>query len=142
MYHKILLAYDGSNYSDVALRQGADLARACRAELHLLGVVQTTGSMAIAEGMGGQDIWGRERAHVEKALAAAKTAAAEQGVSALVTISEGDPASEIVRHAHAIKADLVVLGHKERGILAGWFGRSVGADLLGSLPCSVLIATG
>jgi nucleotide-binding universal stress UspA family protein len=142
MYRTILLAYDGSNYSDVALRQGADLARACGAQLHLLGVVQTTGSMAIAEGMGGQDIWGRERAHVEKALEAAKQAATEQGVTAIVTISEGDPAGEILRHARAVKADLVVLGHKERGVVASWFGRSVGADLLGSLPCSVLIATG
>ena len=142
MYRTILLAYDGTNYSDVALRQGADLAKACGAQLHLLGVVQTTGSMAVAEGMGGQDIWGRERAHVERSLDAARTAAAEQGVSAIVTVSEGDPAGEIVRHAQSLKADLVVLGHKERGVLASWFGRSVGADLLGSLPCSVLIATG
>lgn len=142
MYRTILLAYDGSNYSNVALRQGADLARACGAELHLLGVVQTTGSMAIAEGMGGQDVWGRERAFVERALDTARAAAEQQGVSCIVTIREGDPSGEIVNHARAIKADLVVLGHKERGILAGWFGRSVGADLLGSLPCSVLIATG
>lgn len=142
MYKTILLAYDGSNYSDAALLQGARLANACQASLHLLGVVQTTGSMALAEGMGGQDIWARERAHVGQALEQARQAAEREGVVANVTISEGDPSGEIVHHARTLKADLVVLGHKERGVLASWFGRSVGADLLAALPCSVLIATG
>lgn len=142
MYRTILLAYDGTNYSDVALRQAIDLARACDAQLHLLGVVRTTGSMAIAEGMGGQDVSGRERTHVERALDAAKEIATGQGLSPTLSIREGDPAGEVIAHARAIKADLAVVGHKERGVLASWFGRSVGADLISSLPCSVLIATG
>lgn len=142
MYRTILLAYDGTNYSDVALRQGTDLANACGAQLHLLGVVKTTGGMALAEGGGGQDIWGMERKHIQRMLDSATAFATQKGLTPVVHIREGDPSDSIVRHAHAIKADLVVLGHKERGVIAGWFGRSVGADLIDALPCSVLIASG
>jgi nucleotide-binding universal stress UspA family protein len=50
MFGKILLAYDGSALAAPALRQSADVARLCKAELHLLGIVPTTGFMALAEG--------------------------------------------------------------------------------------------
>ena len=49
MYQKILLAYDGTPSSSAALRQCVDLARHCKAELHLLGVVAITPTTAIAE---------------------------------------------------------------------------------------------
>ena len=47
MYQKILLAYDGSSFIATALHQGADLACLCQAELHLLGIVSTTGNMTL-----------------------------------------------------------------------------------------------
>jgi len=42
MYKKIVLAYDGSSFSTAALHQGAEIARYCKAELHLLSIVETT----------------------------------------------------------------------------------------------------
>ena len=46
----IFVADDGSSFSEVALRQAADHARFCKAELHVLGIVLTTGYVSIAEG--------------------------------------------------------------------------------------------
>ena len=58
MYRKILLAYDGSTFSAAVLRQGAELANLCKAELHLLSIVVTTGAMGMAESVGSSDVWG------------------------------------------------------------------------------------
>ena len=142
MFGKILLAYDGSASGAAALRQSADLARVCKAELHLLGIVLTTGFMALAEGSGSIDVWGQERESLQRALDAAGHDLDAQGVNVTSSIREGDPQAEIINYAHAIKADLVVLGHSGRGVIARWFEGSVGSKLLNNLPCSLLIATG
>ena len=68
MYKKIVLAYDGSSFSMAALHQGANIAKDCKAELHLLSIVETTGSMAIAEAVGTEDVWGVEQLHLEEAI--------------------------------------------------------------------------
>ncbi|MBN2678607.1 universal stress protein [Acidithiobacillus montserratensis] len=47
MYRKIMVAYDGSASSELALQQGADLAALMQAELHLFGAIVSTGGMAI-----------------------------------------------------------------------------------------------
>ena len=142
MYQKILVAYDGSSFSDVALRQAADLARFCKAELHLLGIVLTTGCASIAEGYASIDIWGLERTEIEVALETAARDLGKEGVNAITSIREGDPANEIIACAYGLGADLAVLGHTDKGVLARLFEGSVGAKLLRDLPCSLLIAIG
>jgi nucleotide-binding universal stress UspA family protein len=141
MFGKILVAYDGSTPGSPALRQGAELAKLCKTELHLLGIVVTTGFMALAEGTGSIDVWGLERKSLQKALDAAVEHLAEQGVKVVPTIREGDPEVQISAHAHEIKADLVVIGHSGKGFIARWLEGSVGTELVNHLPCSVLIAT-
>ena len=142
MFQKILVAYDGSACGSVALEKGADLAKLCDAELHLLGIVATTGFMALAEGAGSMDIWGMERERLEQALDTAAHGLAARGVKIVSTIREGDPEVEIINFIHEIKADLVVIGHTRKGLFSRWLVGSVGADLLANLPCSVLIVAG
>jgi len=142
MYRKILLAYDGFAFSASALRQGAELARLAGAELHLLGIVVTTGVMALAEGSGGIDVWGRERQFVERALEEAAQDLASQGIKVFTCIREGEPSGEIAAHAHQIGANLVIIGHSDKGFLTRLFEGSIGAQLLSHLPCSLLVATG
>jgi hypothetical protein len=50
MYSKILLAYDGSVDSRLALREGAKLAQLCQADVFLLAVVNPSTGMMLAEG--------------------------------------------------------------------------------------------
>jgi nucleotide-binding universal stress UspA family protein len=142
MYRKIVLAYDGSDFSADALRQGVGLAKLCEAQLHLLGIVVTTGGMAIAESVGPDDVWGRGRKSLEKSMESALQEIRGQHASALVCIRHGDPALEIARYAREVDADLVVLGHAGKGLLTRWLQGSVGANLLKELPCSLLVATG
>lgn len=142
MYRKILLAYDGSTFSAAVLQQGAELASLCKAELHLLSIVVTTGSMAIAEAVGPEDVWGVEQKYLKRVLEAAVQDLRSQGVSVIACVRSGDPAVEIAAYAHEVGADLVVLGHTSKGMLTRWFQGSVGAKLLDHLPCSLLVATG
>lgn len=140
MYHRIVVAYDGSTQSAAALEQATGLARVCNAELHLLGVVVTSGGFLIAQAAGPNDVWGMERKYIEEALDAAARELDGQGVNVVTGIREGDPAIEIVAYVHQINADLAVLGHTDKGLLARWFQGSTGARLLSNLPCSLLIA--
>ncbi|HUY02386.1 MAG TPA: universal stress protein [Rhodocyclaceae bacterium] len=142
MYRKILLAYDDSTFSAAVLRQGAELASLCQAELHLLSIVVTTGVMAIAEAVGPGDVWGLEQQNRQLVVAAAAQDLHNQGLTVIACIRYGDPAVEIAAYAHEVNADLVVLGHTSKGMLTRWFQGSVGAKLLDHLPCSLLVATG
>ncbi|MEZ5737849.1 MAG: universal stress protein [Novosphingobium sp.] len=141
MYKNILVAYDGSSFSDVALRQGSDLASLCQAELHLVGIVATTAYVVSTEVYGGIDIWGMERNDLEAALESAARDLSGKGLKPSTRLREGNPAHEIAACAAELKADLVVVGHSDKGILARWFEGSVGSGLLRDLPCSLLIAT-
>lgn len=142
MYTKILVAYDGSSFSDVALRRGSNLARLCKAELYLVGIVATTANFAMAEGIGGIDIWGMERKALEAALEGAALDLSSQGLKAMTSIREGNPASEIAACAAELGVDLVVVGHSNKGLFARWFEGSVGAGLFRDLPCDLLVAAG
>jgi len=141
MYRKIVLAYDGSNFSAAALQQGAYLAGLCNAELHLLSIVVTTGGMAIADAAGSEDVWGIEHRQLEHVAQIAVEKLRSQGLTIIASVRYGDPASEIAAYAHEVKANLVVLGHTYKGMLTRWLQGSVGTKLLHHLPCSLLVAT-
>lgn len=141
MFQKILLAYNGSVHSAAALQQAADLARLSSAELHILGIVVTSGAIAFAQAEGTIDIVEVERSRIKQAIETAATELSGQGINVAYSIRKGDPAEEIVNHAYKIKADLAVLGHTDKGVIARWFQGSIGAQLLSHLPCSLLIVT-
>ena len=140
MYARILLAFDGTTYAAPALRQGAEMARLCSSELHLLAIVPTTGGFAIAQAAGSLDVWGLKREQLSAQLEEAAKAIAGQCVKLVSVIREGDPASEILAYAREIKAELVVVGHRDRSVMARWFGGSTSSRLIEELRCSLLIA--
>ena len=139
MYKKILVAYDGSSFSDAALHHGRDLARLCGAELHLVGIVGTKAYVVSPEVF--SDLWALERAEVEHALEKAAVALSGGGLEPSTHIREGNPVEEIANCSADLDVDLVVIGHTDKGLLARWFEGSVGAGLVRDLPCNLLIVT-
>ena len=140
MYKKLLLAYDGSTEGRLALREGAKLARLCRAEVFLLAVVELSTGIVIAEGAAagvvenqGEDYQQvlREGTHRLEALGFQQP---------MARLEYGNPAHKIAEAAREIGADLVVVGHRNQSSLARWWNGSVGASLLEELRCSLLIA--
>lgn len=140
MYRHILLAYDGSKEGACALRQGADLARALGAGVTLLAVVAANGGLMIAEAVGPGDLMSREEEAYRAVLQEGLDDFAAQGLTATGRLARGLPTEEIAATARAIRADLIVVGHRRMGPLARWWSGSVGASLLTGAPCSVLVA--
>lgn len=140
MYRKIVLACDDSDSSAAVLGQGADLAGLCRADVHVLSIVATSGSMAIAEAVGAGDVWGQGQEEIQRRTAIIAEALRRSGLTVETCVRLGDPGAEIVAYAHEVAADLVVVGHAGKSALARLLEGSVSGRLLHHLPCSLLVA--
>ena len=102
MYRKILLAYDCSTFRPALVHRCAELAQRCNAQLHILGVVVTTGAMAIAEAVGPPNVWAREKADLKRAIDPVVASLQAQGMEVTAFIRRGAPAEQIAAHAHAL----------------------------------------
>lgn len=139
MFQKILVAYDGSPSSEAALGQGAELARLGRSELHLFGVIVSTGGMAIGQAAGAEDMLGREGNAIRSSLEDVAGKLRAEGLRVVTQTAEGSPAEEIARYALETGADLLIIGHIPHFSLGHWLQGSVAKALLRELPCSILV---
>ena len=141
MYRKILLAYDCSIFRPALVHRCAELAQRCNAQLHILGVVVTTGAMAIAEAVGPPNVWAREKADLKRAIDPVVASLQAQGMEVTAFIRRGAPAEQIAAHAHDMGADLVIVAHDHPTVMARWLQSARDARLLDRLQCSVLVMT-
>ena len=140
MYHTILLAYDGTRPGREALQQGASLAFLCQARVHLLAVVAPELGIRLAEAVAPSNLPERESDEVKSILAEGADELRRAGLSVETRLAAGTPAEEIGKVAQDVRADLIVVGHRDQSAIARWWGGSVGASLLAHAPCSVLVA--
>jgi nucleotide-binding universal stress UspA family protein len=141
LYRKIVIAYDGNTGGEAALQQGAALARLSKAELHLLGVVVSSGGLLLDPAIVPLELLETERSVLLAAMMDCVHDLGQQGIAAVTAIRDGEPAREIIAYIDEVKADCVVVGHSHKGMLAHWFEGSVGTRLLDALPCSLLVAS-
>lgn len=141
MYRRVLLCYDGSRTGRLALQEGADLAQACGAEVHLLAVLRQSAETAIAEAMCPGELFSEEARVVREILDEGVARLSASGLRAQGHLAVGEPVARIVEMASTVGADLIILGHRNRSRFARWWQGSVNAPLLESAPCSVLVVT-
>src|SRR5260221_14367282 len=91
---KILICSDGSDQADRAIRLGATVAGACKAEVTLLGIIEVQGHADIL-----LDSLKRGQALLQ-----------DKGISAELVTKVGNPIEEIVRRTAESSFDLVVIG--------------------------------
>ena len=122
-YKRILVAVDGSPASNKGLREALRLAKAERASVCIVHVVDEFPAFAAMDGLGAApavDLVPSLREGGKRILARAKAVAAKAGVPARTVLQEriGGPAADrIVREARKQRADLIVLGtHGRRGM--------------------------
>jgi nucleotide-binding universal stress UspA family protein len=140
MYRRILLAYDGTQAGREALRQGADLAVLCNAQVHLLAVVTPRLGITLAQSAEPSDLPEREKEDIHRVLEEGAEELRSKGLAVETRLGAGNPAEEIGRVARELGADLLVVGHREQSALARWWSGSVGASLLAHASCSILVA--
>ena len=141
-YRRILVAVDGSPTSTKGLREAIRLAKAERAELCILHVVNETVPHTPLAGAPPINLiallLGSGRALLKKAQAQAR----KQGVEAktiLVESTQRDAAGTIVAQARKRRAELIVLGtHGRRGMLRLVLG-SDAEQVVRTAPAPVLL---
>jgi len=137
---KILVAVDGSDSSKRAVVFAARLAAQLQADLTIVTVKQYVVDQELRrfgqiENATVGDILEQEAAAV---LAAAKAQAEGLGVKKTsVRAEEGDPATVLLDRAHG--ADLIVMGRRGRGRLAGLVMGSISQKMATLSPSPILI---
>lgn len=122
------------------LGQGAELARANAAAVHLLGIVAPPRGESLAERGPSSGLTEFERDEPQRVLDESEAQLRSGGPRVDVHLADGNAAEEIGRFAREVGADLHVVGHRKQGRLARRWRGSVGASLLTHAPCSILVA--
>jgi nucleotide-binding universal stress UspA family protein len=148
-FSRILVATDGSEGAATALRAALDLAAQARADLVVLNVFQRDESSTIHAPEIRQfsddepPPEGHDKAKETASrtiLGEAKTIVDERpGVSASFVFLEGDAATEILRYAAEIGADLIALGRSGRNRIVGLVLGSVSQKVVSLAPQPILI---
>jgi nucleotide-binding universal stress UspA family protein len=136
---RILIAYDFSDYSELALKYALSLAQEHQAELHLLHVLPP-GSVSEPE-----LAWypvGKDSAYHRAARRLQRTVPEEAHIWCQIkhAVSEGQPYREILNYAEKHSIDLISLGAHGAGFgMRTLFGSNVDR-VLRQAPCPVLVA--
>lgn len=135
MAKKIVVAFDGSKYSNNAVREAVAMAKESGAKLIILSVVDiTTEFETEAPGLADKMV-----EKTRKLLDKVTTRIAAQRINVEKQVRIGDPYEAIVDTAKKNKADLIVMGsHGRTGITRLLMG-SVVSRVIGHAPCNVLI---
>ena len=142
---RILIPHDGVPAHEPALNAGTEFARLCGAEIRLVMVVPTRGTLSGLEAAAGQLMPHAARAMLEQAqqeavdhLRGHADELKASGLAAGAEVLRGDPAPRIVEAGNAFKADVIVLGtHGKSGTKAFW-ERSVAARVATKTKASLL----
>jgi nucleotide-binding universal stress UspA family protein len=127
---RILAPLDGAPDHEQGLRVGLELAQSCRADLHILVVIPTPGSLLGEHAATRRLLPGTTKEMLELAqqdaedyLSGHVSRLQNKGVSVTGEVCRGEPSGTIIEAAERIGADLIVLGtHGKVGMGAFWSG--------------------
>ena len=147
MYQKILVAYNGSPESRLALEECLRLSPSPSAQIHLLVVVSPppyllVGEFAAAAVLSVEEGLAAEREKMEKELEAGAQLLTAGGLTVTRHLEVGEPVTVIEELAHQLQAELVIVGHSRQKPLAlRWWRGSTDSLLVEKLRCSLLVAS-
>ncbi|HUH96826.1 MAG TPA: universal stress protein [Anaerolineales bacterium] len=133
---KILVPLDPDSAHDDSLPFAESLAQPFDAELHLLSVIPTFGTLAGEQAAAGnlmpvtaQAFLDMKEENARRDLQEHAAALREKGLGAGVEIARGDPVALIVKTAETATMDLIILStHRRKGMGAFW-ARSVASKV-------------
>ncbi|HEY5308894.1 MAG TPA: universal stress protein [Casimicrobiaceae bacterium] len=143
MYRKILVAYDGSPESRLALDECIRLAPGPAAAIHLAGVVHDPSLYVLAGEYVPEIALGDDEARVDADIREAAAQLAAHGLAVTRHVVIGEPVTVIARFVEELGIDLLILGHPRSTTFAlRWWRGSTDALLLERVRCSILVAAG
>jgi nucleotide-binding universal stress UspA family protein len=147
MIGSILVAVDGSDAAGRAVDLAAELASKCGSALTVLHVQDAADAEALDQAQQGYSEHEHRavsetemvRSIVLQLLERAEARARRAGAASVETVLRtGDPAHEIVEAAKARRADLIVVGRRGLGRVAGLLMGSVSLAVTQRAPCACL----
>ncbi len=133
---RLLLATDGSEFSEGAIRESINLAKLCGSALSAIMVLETNPEYAA---IAPQFLEKAEKAawsHLESV----KTRARSEGVDCAIAVHEGEDSYHlIVDEAAKFKASMIVMGRRGRKGFKRLMMGSTTARVIGHAPCNVLV---
>lgn len=136
-FARILVAHDGSDSARGAFEAALDLAEDLGSEVEVLAVEGPMPRYAATLGEVDDAVSERE-AFFAGVLSEARASARARGIEITCTIRPGHPAEEIVRHAEAVGAGLIVVGHRGHFLQRFPLG-STAAKVTHHAHCPVLV---
>ncbi|HZV97022.1 MAG TPA: universal stress protein [Candidatus Nitrosocosmicus sp.] len=142
---RILLPTDFSSASRAAFKRALELARASRAQLIVVHVIEPTLPM-VGEGyippQTYESIEASAHAYAKRNLDKVVAVARKAGVRATARVLEGSAHERIVRAARSLRADLIVMGTHGRAGLARLILGSVAGRVIALAHCPVMTVRG
>ncbi len=147
---RILIAVDGSRYSEAAIRLIATLNLSSKAETTILTVIpehvflgrHTLDHLLRRSTTLGTQIRKAEDQKALELLAKAAEPFAARGLRVETIIRRGSPAEEIIKTCRNTLADLAVVGFKGTSDIPEFLLGSVAQKVMKYAPCSVLVVKG
>ncbi|WP_083902243.1 universal stress protein [Pandoraea sp. B-6] len=136
MFKIIILAFDGSPAALKAFDYALDIASKYRAVLHVLAVSRPP---EIAEDVETEALLEQAETYFDEAFKHLRQRAEEAGLLIECTVRVGHPAEQIVILAEELDADLIVTGHRGRGLFERWILGSVSRLAVAYAHCPVLV---
>lgn len=138
MFERILLAVDGSDHALHAARKAAELARTMNSrELRVIVAYDTIPIYLGEPNM--QIAYVNRKDEAEEILGSAVKEIGSVPCSVITDVMEGDAAEAIIETARQNTSDLIVMGSRGLGRLAGLLVGSTSQKVVAHAPCPVLI---
>lgn len=147
MYQRILVAYNGTPESRVALQECLRLAPGADAVVYLLAVVSPPPYLMVGEFAAAAVLSVEEGLAAEREKMAAELDAGAQrlragGLNVTPHLEVGEPVSVIEELAADLQVELVIVGHSRAKPLAlRWWRGNTDTLLVEKLRCSLLVAS-
>ena len=133
---KLLLATDGSEQSEGAVRETINLAKICSSKIYAISVIETNPEfMASAPGF-----FEKYEKQMRQHLESVKTRASKENIDCEIIIHEGEePFQYITDEAAEKKVEMIFMGRYGRTGLKRLLMGSVTAKTIGHSPCNVMV---
>jgi nucleotide-binding universal stress UspA family protein len=146
MFKAILVAVDGSEHAQQALREAVDLANVADASLTAMTVAPDVATWLFAGGYGGlvppantEELNEQSLRQYEQMLVEVIGSVENNGLQIEKVVQHGPPAEAILAHAHEGNYDLIVIGSRGRGELKSLLLGSVSHHVLQASEVPVLV---
>jgi nucleotide-binding universal stress UspA family protein len=137
MFKNILIAVDGSEYSNKALAYARDMAQTCRATLWLVRVFAHPSDLLGYDDF--EKIYAKRKCAGQLVLDAATERLGESDCEVREELVEGPEAESIINCAKNNQADLIIMGTRGMGGIKGLLLGSVSRKVIHYATCPVMV---